>query len=38
MGGYYGAVMTQKVPSHTLRVAVILIGLVTAAHLDLRTY
>lgn len=38
VGGYYGAVLTQKVSTHTIRVSVILIGLVTAVYLGFRTY
>jgi hypothetical protein len=38
VGGYYGALLTQKVSSHTLRIAVIIIGVGTAAYLGLRSY
>jgi uncharacterized membrane protein YfcA len=38
IGGYYGATLTQKVSSHTLRAVVIIIGIGTAAYLALRTY
>lgn len=38
IGGYYGAVGAQKVPSHALRIVVIIIGLGTAAYLGLRSY
>ncbi len=38
VGGYYGAVLTQKVSSHTIRVVVIAIGLITATYLGFRTY
>ena len=37
-GGYYGAVLTQKVPSHVIRIFVIIVGLVTATYLGLRSY
>lgn len=38
VGGYYGAVLTQKVSSHTIRILVIVIGLATATYLGLRNY
>lgn len=38
IGGYYGALLTQKIPSHTIRIIVIVIGLITASYLGLRTY
>lgn len=38
VGGYYGAVLTQKISSHTLRMVVVVIGVVTAAYLAFRTY
>ncbi len=38
VGGYYGAVLSQKVSSHLLRVIVILIGIGTAAYLAFRSY
>jgi hypothetical protein len=38
VGGYYGALLTQKIPSHAIRVIVILIGLTTATYLGLRSY
>ncbi|HYH36270.1 MAG TPA: sulfite exporter TauE/SafE family protein [Candidatus Saccharimonadales bacterium] len=38
LGGYYGATLTQKVSSHTLRIVVIIIGVVTATYLALRSY
>jgi uncharacterized membrane protein YfcA len=38
LGGYYGAVLTQKVPSHAIRIIVIVIGLSTASYLALRHY
>lgn len=36
IGGYYGAKLAQKVPSHWIRIVVILIGLTTAAYLGVR--
>jgi uncharacterized protein len=38
LGGYFGAVLTQKIPSHIIRVIVIIIGLGTATYLALRSY
>jgi uncharacterized membrane protein YfcA len=38
LGGYYGAVLAQKIPSHIVRIIVIVIGVGTAAYLGLRTY
>lgn len=38
LGGYYGARLSQKVSTHTIRIVVIIIGLATAAYLGLRTY
>lgn len=38
IGGYTGARLAQKVPSHAVRVVVIAIGIVTAAYLGLRDY
>ncbi len=38
VGGYYGSVLTQKIPSHVIRVIVIVIGIGTAVYLGLRTY
>ncbi len=38
IGGYYGAQLTMKVPSHVIRIIVIIIGLSTAAYLGLRNY
>ncbi|HEX4774630.1 MAG TPA: sulfite exporter TauE/SafE family protein [Candidatus Saccharimonadales bacterium] len=38
LGGYYGSVGAQKIPSRALRIVVIIIGLVTAAYLGLRHY
>jgi uncharacterized membrane protein YfcA len=38
IGGYYGSLFAQKVPTHAIRIIVILIGLGTAAYLGLRTY
>lgn len=37
-GGYYGSLLTQKVSSHTLRIAVIIIGVCTAGYLAFRSY
>ena len=38
IGGYFGARLAQRLPSHTIRVIVITIGLVTAVYLFLRQY
>lgn len=38
VGGYYGAVGTQKVSSHVIRIFIVAVGLVTATYLALRTY
>lgn len=38
IGGYYGAVLTQKVSTHAIRIFIVLVGLVTATYLGLRTY
>ena len=38
VGGYGGAQLAQKVSSHKVRIAVIAIGLTTAAYLAFRTY
>jgi uncharacterized membrane protein YfcA len=38
VGGYYGALLTQKVSSHTLRIVVIIIGVCTATYLAFRNY
>lgn len=38
IGGYFGARLAQRLPSHTIRVIVIAIGLVTAVYLFLRQY
>jgi uncharacterized membrane protein YfcA len=38
LGGYYGALLTQKASGHAIRVFVIVIGLATAAYLGLRSY
>lgn len=38
IGGYSGSVGAQKVPSHVLRIAVIIIGLGAATYLGLRSY
>ncbi len=38
VGGYYGAMLAQKIPSHAVRVIVIIIGLGTATYLGLRSY
>jgi uncharacterized membrane protein YfcA len=37
-GGYYGAVLAQKISSHTVRIIVIVIGISTALYLGLRSY
>jgi uncharacterized protein len=38
VGGYYGSILTQKISSRSLRMAVVLIGVTTAAYLAFRTY
>lgn len=38
LGGYYGSLLTQKVSSHTLRIAVIIIGISTASYLFFHNY
>lgn len=38
IGGYFGSRLAQRVPSHTIRVVVISIGLLTASYLFLRQY
>ena len=38
LGGYYGAVLAQKIPSHIVRIIVIVIGIGTATYLGLRSY
>jgi uncharacterized membrane protein YfcA len=38
VGGYYGALLTQKVSSHALRIIVIIIGMGTVIYLGLRSY
>jgi len=38
LGGYYGSILTQKIPSHAIRIMVIIIGLGTATYLGLRHY
>jgi uncharacterized membrane protein YfcA len=38
IGGYSGAANAQKVSSHALRIAVIIIGVATATYLGLRSY
>lgn len=38
VGGYFGAVWTQKISSHVLRIIVIVIGLGAAIYLGLRSY
>jgi uncharacterized membrane protein YfcA len=38
LGGYFGSVLTQKIPSHIIRLIVIIIGLGTATYLALRSY
>lgn len=37
-GGYYGAVFAQRIPSHAVRIIVIVIGIGTVAYLGLRGY
>jgi uncharacterized membrane protein YfcA len=38
IGGYFGAILAQKIPSHVVRILVIIIGLTAAVYLGLRTY
>ena len=38
IGGYFGSRLAQRIPSHTIRVVVITIGLITASYLFLRQY
>lgn len=38
IGGYYGSILAMKIPSHIIRVVVIVIGLTAAVYLGLRTY
>lgn len=38
IGGYSGAIYSQKISNHALRIIIIVIGLFTAAYLGLRTY
>lgn len=38
IGSYYGAILSAKVSSHTLRIVIVLIGLTTAGFLAYRTY
>lgn len=38
LGGYYGAVLSQRIPSRLIRVIVIMIGVVTATYLGLHSY
>jgi uncharacterized membrane protein YfcA len=38
LGGYYGSIFAQKVPTHATRIIVIAIGLCTATYLALRSY
>jgi uncharacterized membrane protein YfcA len=38
IGGYVGAVSTQKISSHVIRIIVIVIGIGTVTYLGLRTY
>jgi uncharacterized membrane protein YfcA len=38
IGGYYGSQLAQKVPTHAIRIIVILIGLATAGYLAFRNY
>jgi uncharacterized membrane protein YfcA len=37
-GGYYGALFAQRLPTHALRVIVIIVGVSAAAYLGLRNY
>ena len=38
IGGYYGAVLAQKISSHVIRILVIVIGLVTTMYLFIHTH
>ncbi|MDL2341683.1 MAG: sulfite exporter TauE/SafE family protein [Patescibacteria group bacterium] len=38
IGGYCGSRLAQRIPSHTIRIVVITIGLITASYLFLRQY
>lgn len=38
IGGYYGALASQKVSGHAIRVFIIFVGVITAAYLGLRSY
>jgi uncharacterized membrane protein YfcA len=38
IGGYYGSVLAQKIPSHVVRIVVIVIGLAAAVYLGVRSY
>jgi len=38
IGGYYGSQLAQKIPTHAIRIIVILIGLTTAGYLAFRNY
>ena len=38
IGGYGGSQIAQKIPSHTIRVVVIAIGLTTVFYLGFRNY
>jgi uncharacterized membrane protein YfcA len=38
LGGYFGAVGTQKVSTHAIRIGIVCIGLTTATYLGLRSY
>jgi uncharacterized protein len=38
IGGYFGAVGTQKVSTHAIRIFIVIVGLITAAYLGLRSY
>lgn len=38
IGGYYGGLLTQKIPSHIVRVIVIAIGVGTVIYLGIRSY
>lgn len=38
IGGYFGAIGTQKVSTHAIRIFIVVVGLVAATYLGLRTY
>ena len=38
LGSYYGAVLTQKISNHSLRIIIIVIGVITAGFLAFRAY